>query len=308
MINQSKTFNNFNQDIIVKVKHNNKSLIISNKYKSDQYDDQQIKIKFLVLHYTELDFKETIEYFQDKDRNVSSHYVVDLNGDVYNFVSEHHRSYHAGYSFWRGIKDINNQSIGIEIVNDGKSLYSYKQIDAVIILCQYIIEKYSIEHCDIVGHSDISPYRKVDPGIFFPWKQLSDNGIGVFWSDKIDKNITMNLSEIKSRLAKIGYQTDIYQHSKTHPYKCDNKINQSDTLNDTIDQSTIEDNNYLNHNNISLDRHNNFVNNNNFDILAVGLIAFSARFLGKSMPMMCVYDFNCRKDLLSALKEISDQY
>lgn len=151
------------------------------------------RIRFLVLHYTERNFKESLAILTgDK---VSAHYLVsDTNSEhIFQLVAESKRAWHAGNSQWQSYGNINDSSIGIEIVNLGFShlagniiYYSYpaEQIDSVIALSQNIISRYNIEPTCVVAHSDISPGRKIDPGPLFPWKTLYQNNIGAWYDDK----------------------------------------------------------------------------------------------------------------------------
>ncbi len=118
----------------------------------------------------------------DGSAEVSSHYLVHENGEVVQFVPESDRAWHAGKSSWRGVDDVNSQSIGIEIVNPGHE-FGYRrfpkpQITALVLLCRGIIERWSIRAHMVLGHSDVAPGRKVDPGVLFPWNVLARAGIG----------------------------------------------------------------------------------------------------------------------------------
>ena len=143
------------------------------------------KPQFLILHYTGMENAESAEQLLcSPEAKVSAHYVVEEDGKVVQLVQEAFRAWHAGESFWRGITDVNSNSIGIEIVNGGPLLnfpdYPEKQIISVIKLCQSIIERYSIEPRNVLAHSDIAPHRKTDPGEKFPWETLFKAGIGHF--------------------------------------------------------------------------------------------------------------------------------
>ena len=142
-----------------------------------------VKPRFLILHYTGMENAEAAEkLLETPESKVSAHYVVREDGTVVQMVGEKYRAWHAGESFWGGVTDINSNSIGIEIVNGGPLLdwpdFPEKQINVVIKLCRSIIDRYSIEQRYVLGHSDIAPHRKTDPGEKFPWGILHDNGIG----------------------------------------------------------------------------------------------------------------------------------
>ena len=139
----------------------------------------------LILHYTGLTSgPEALARLCDEQSKVSSHYLVEEDGRVFRLVPEERRAWHAGVSFWKGESDINGRSIGIEIVNPGHE-FGYRafpaaQIAAVIELVADIRTRWSIEDSRILGHSDVAPGRKIDPGELFPWKQLAQAGHGLW--------------------------------------------------------------------------------------------------------------------------------
>ena len=142
-------------------------------------------VDILVLHYTELPLQESLDILSDatRDARVSAHYVLAEDGVAYRLVAEDRVAWHAGRSHWRGREALNASSIGIEIVNlDGdRHDYPARQIAGLIELCRAIIARHpAIEPRNVVGHSDIAPQRKVDPGRRFPWETLADAGIGLW--------------------------------------------------------------------------------------------------------------------------------
>ena len=184
---------------------------ISNKYKSKNFDKRKKKISFIILHYTETsNLEESIKILTSLKKKVSSHFVIDFNGKVYNLVDLKYRAWHAGESKWQRSKDINSRSIGIEIVYPGEnsgSKYPNEQIDSLIKLLKFLKKKFKIKNDKILGHSDIAPFRKIDPGIHFPWKKLAENSISLWVNEK--KN-SKNLSETENtdlliNLKKLGY-------------------------------------------------------------------------------------------------------
>ncbi len=146
---------------------------------------QDLKVDMLVLHYTGMKTgTEALERMCDAHAEVSAHYMVEEDGRIYQLVPENKRAWHAGLSYWRGETNINARSIGIEIVNPGHE-WGYRafpqvQIDSVISLCLDVLSRQRIEKRNVVGHSDIAPTRKTDPGELFPWPELAANGIGQF--------------------------------------------------------------------------------------------------------------------------------
>jgi N-acetylmuramoyl-L-alanine amidase len=171
---------------------------------SPNFDARVAGIEFLVLHYTGMQSAAAaVERLTDPASKVSSHYVVDEDGTVYRLVDEANRAWHAGLSFWRGVSGLNDGSVGIEIVNPGHE-FGYRafpavQMAAVLELCRGILSRHAIPARHVVGHSDIAPDRKQDPGELFPWAWLAARGVGV-WTDEIGAP-----GDILDDLAAIGY-------------------------------------------------------------------------------------------------------
>jgi N-acetylmuramoyl-L-alanine amidase len=145
---------------------------------SPNFDERSLPISMIVLHYTGMqDAASAIARLRDPAAKVSSHYLVDEDGTVIRMVAEDKRAWHAGASHWRGVTDVNSASIGIEIVNPGHEFgyrpFSDPQIAAVARLVAAIKERYAITRGNVVGHSDIAPARKRDPGELFPWSKLA---------------------------------------------------------------------------------------------------------------------------------------
>ena len=145
---------------------------------SPNFDERTTPVSILVLHYTGMpDAAGAIERLTDPASKVSSHYVVAEDGQVLRLVDEEKRAWHAGKSHWRGIDNINSASVGIEIVNPGHEFgyhpFPEAQIDALIPLISEIIGRHAITRGNVVGHSDIAPARKQDPGELFPWYRLA---------------------------------------------------------------------------------------------------------------------------------------
>lgn len=139
----------------------------------------------LLLHYTGMPTcEDAIEWLCNPQSQVSSHYTVTEAGEVYQHVDEAMRAQHAGVSFWAGETDINSRSIGIEICNPGHEHgyrdFPKKQIAVLADLCREIIARHGIPPQRVLAHSDVAPERKDDPGEKFPWKLLSEKGVG-FW-------------------------------------------------------------------------------------------------------------------------------
>jgi N-acetylmuramoyl-L-alanine amidase len=142
-------------------------------------------IDILLLHYTGMpDDAQALAWLRNPQSKVSSHYFVHADGRVLRLVPEDRRAWHAGASIWGGEGDINSRSIGIEIANAGHPgglpEYPDAQIEAVIALCQGILGRHPIPPHRVLGHSDVAPGRKVDPGERFPWDRLAAAGVGHF--------------------------------------------------------------------------------------------------------------------------------
>jgi len=153
---------------------------------SPNFDARTAPPRLLVLHYTGMKTgAEALARLRDPAApRVSAHYMVDEDGTIYGLVPEERRAWHAGVSFWRGESDINGASIGIELVNPGHEhgyrAFPDRQIERLIDLIDDIRGRWTIEERDIVGHSDVAPSRKQDPGELFPWERLFEAGHGVW--------------------------------------------------------------------------------------------------------------------------------
>ena len=142
-------------------------------------------IDTLLLHYTGMQSAgAAIDRLRDPAARVSSHFVVDEDGTVWRLVPDSRRAWHAGVSFWRGHAGLNDRSVGIEIVNPGHE-WGYRpfppaQMEAVVALCRDLLERHPIPAVNVVGHSDVAPDRKQDPGELFDWPHLARHGIGLW--------------------------------------------------------------------------------------------------------------------------------
>ncbi len=179
---------------------------------SSEYTNSYIKSKnfnnrkptVLVLHHT--DSNEDIAAIKIfKEGKVSSHYLISRTGEIFQFVDEKNRAFHAGDSYWNGFEDINSSSIGIELSNDMKTDYTEKQIQSLILLSKDIMNRYGIRKDMVVGHLDVAPVRKVDPYINFPWARLSKEGIGLMCGEEYKEVHLPRGFNWKATLAEIGY-------------------------------------------------------------------------------------------------------
>ena len=197
--------------------YNNTTLNYSPNF--DKKKRNSRSIKFIIVHYTGMKKeRDAIKKLTDHKSKVSSHYLIKKNGKILTLVPELYIAWHAGISCWKKYKSLNKYSIGIEISNPGHEnkyrKFSEKQIDSFKKLSKFLIKKYKIKSNFILGHSDIAPDRKLDPGEKFPWKILSRNKIG-YWHD-LNQNYLLKKRSIKvskidqfnfiKNLSKIGYK------------------------------------------------------------------------------------------------------
>ena len=187
------------------------------------------KIKYLIYHYTGMkNDKVAIKKLTSLDSNVSCHYYISTSGKIIQMVPELYIAWHAGKSNWKNYNSLNYNSIGIEISNPGHvhgyRKFNEKQIKSLIKISKFVIKKYKICKKNILGHSDIAPLRKIDPGEKFPWKLLNKKKIGI-WHDvnlKIlkssrGKKSELNLPKFIVYLKKLGYHmkfTNSYELKK----------------------------------------------------------------------------------------------
>lgn len=202
---------------------------------------QNFRQRFIILHYTALDDENSIKVLTEQE--VSAHFLITTRDEesIYNLVPEDKRAWHAGESEWKSSKNLNDSSIGIEIVNLGlnedilddtdvgveralknqyrQAPYTEEQIKKIAILVKYLSEKYEIAPENILGHSDVAPQRKLDPGPMFPWKELYDKyNIGM-WYDEDEKNkiqteigaefSTLTVTAYQNEFKKFGYAIQI---------------------------------------------------------------------------------------------------
>ena len=169
-------------------------------------------IKFIIIHYTGMQSEiESINRLINKNSKVSCHYLINRKGTIMQMVKENKIAWHAGVSKWKNIKNLNKNSIGIELVNKGHFFgyenYSNLQINSLIKLCSKLKKKYKIHKENFLGHSDIAPNRKIDPGEKFPWKKLSNYQLGKWYNLKKDEILSVDKKKLFFKnLYKIGYR------------------------------------------------------------------------------------------------------
>jgi len=215
------------------------------------------KIKFIIFHYTGMKKEaEAIKRLTDIKSGVSSHYLIKNNGEIVILVPDLYVAWHAGVSSWKNFKSLNKYSIGIEISNPGHNFdykkFSKKQIQSILKLSKILIKNYKIIKINILGHSDVAPNRKNDPGEKFPWKYLAKFGIGKWHSlsDKtLKKNRTKKISltdekNFYNNLSKIGYSINIPKKVKKDKFlkyliKAFQRKFRQELINGKIDQECL---------------------------------------------------------------------
>jgi len=178
-------------------------------------------ISSLILHYTGMPTAAAaLEQLTRVESQVSSHYFVDEDGTILQLVPEARRAWHAGRSFWAGEEDLNSASIGIEIVHPGHDdprSFPDRQIEAVAALCRDICARQGIAPRRVLGHSDIAIGRKIDPGEFFPWKALAEQGVGhyvapapIVGGAALETGASgAEVRDLQKALADYGYRIDV---------------------------------------------------------------------------------------------------
>jgi N-acetylmuramoyl-L-alanine amidase len=220
---------------------------------------EEKKIKFIVIHYTGMQSERAcIKRLTSKRSKVSTHYLINREGKITRMVDEKNSAWHAGKSKWKDSINLNNQSIGIELVNKGHQFgyenFSKKQISKLTLLCKNLIKKYKIKRINILGHSDIAPLRKKDPGEKFPWHFLSKKKIGHWYNLNNKYIINHNLSKNDLRniffnnLYKIGYRYFDKKKSSQSDLKVIKVFQRrfrQNKVNGLIDQESLKISHYL---------------------------------------------------------------
>ena len=187
----------------------NKSLNFTKKTRSLS------NIRFLIIHYTGMQSaRVSMNKLKNPKSKVSCHYLIDRNGAIFRMVEDNKIAWHAGKSKWKNTKNLNKYSIGIEIQNKGHFIhyqnFPKKQISTLIKLIKKLMRKYKIKKENILGHSDIAPLRKIDPGEKFPWFFLSTKGAALWYpkfkSKKSDVDIKSRRKIFFKNIHKIGYR------------------------------------------------------------------------------------------------------
>ncbi len=186
---------------------------------SPNFDDRGRNVDMIVLHYTGMKTgAEALARMRDPEAKVSAHYMVERNGDVFRLVAEDKRAWHAGVASWKGETDINARAVGIEIVNPGHE-FGYEefpdvQIGAVIALIKDIRTRHDVSPAMVLGHSDVAPRRKEDPGEKFPWERLAAEGVAVGpYGGDGSGGEGVSCDDALKRLQAIGYDASAGDHA-----------------------------------------------------------------------------------------------
>ena len=159
---------------------------------------------FVVIHHTaQNSCDETLKTFTLTRTQVSAHYVICRDGTVHHMLNDLLRAHHAGVSKWGNATDLNSMSIGIEIDNNGSEPFTDAQMNSLLLLLDRLKRAYNIPQANFIGHADVAPGRKVDPGRYFSWKTLAENGFG-YWYDTTNVNVALNFNPVQA-LRIIGY-------------------------------------------------------------------------------------------------------
>ncbi len=221
------------------------------------------QVRFIILHYTGMKSeKAAIIKLTNIQSEVASHYLITRSGKIINLVPDLYIAWHAGISSWKTLNSLNKHSIGIEITNPGHQFgykkFSKKQINSLINLSKFLIKKYKINKKNILGHSDIAPDRKKDPGEKFPWEYLAKKNVGIWHNldkqrlrklrkkkcNKIMKNLFLN------NLFSIGYAKKGRNNVKKNRYlifvvKAFQRRFRPELINGKIDQECLLISQYL---------------------------------------------------------------
>lgn len=163
------------------------------------------KPNFIIIHHTaQNSCDQTLQTFTLQRTEVSAHYVICRDGIVHHMLNDYLRAWHAGAGRWGNVTDVNSSSIGIELDNNGTEVFTEPQVNSLLSLLGALKKQYNIPTANFIGHADIAPSRKIDPSVFFPWKELADHGFGIWYDDTTHLNVPPDFSDIQA-LRIIGY-------------------------------------------------------------------------------------------------------
>ena len=194
--------------------------LVHREVDSPNHNLRKLPVSMVVLHYTGMESAAAaLERMCDPQAEVSAHYMIDEDGTVCRLIDEARRAWHAGRSYWRGITDVNSASIGIELVNPGHEFgyrpFTDAQMEALLPLLAEIIQRHDIPRANVVGHSDIAPDRKQDPGELFDWEALSARRLALPTPDLSLGNLFPNDGAFFLGLERFGYDISDQQAAVT---------------------------------------------------------------------------------------------
>lgn len=195
-------------------------MYINTNFSSPNYPLRTSKIEYIILHYTEIPLQDALARLTDIKSEVSVHYLIKEDGRVLQLVDDYKIAWHAGKSSWKNFTQLNHHSLGIEIDNSGTSEFSAIQIESCIELCRYLVNKHNINPTNVIGHSDIAPDRKIDPGILFDWQMLAKQGLGCWHNLEYSQDLAntilykfeqqgKEIIKLQQDLKNLGYKLNI---------------------------------------------------------------------------------------------------
>ncbi len=195
-------------------------MYINTEFSSPNYPLRTSKIEYIILHYTEIPLQDALARLTDIKSEVSVHYLIKEDGKVLQLVNDYKIAWHAGKSSWKNFTQLNHHSLGIEIDNSGTSEFSAIQMQSCIELCNYLVNKHNINPASVIGHSDIAPDRKIDPGILFDWQVLAKQGLGCWHNLEYSQDLAntilykfgqqgKEIIKLQQDLKNLGYKLNI---------------------------------------------------------------------------------------------------
>lgn len=191
-------------------------MLINANFTSPNFTDRKKSIEYIIVHFTEMPFDLALNRLINKESEVSCHYLIKEDGEIFQLVADNKAAWHAGKSFWKGESALNQNSIGIELDNLGNNKFSREQINSCLNLSKTLVQKYDIPLVNFIGHSDVAPDRKIDPGIFFDWHFFATHKLGI-WHDTLESEYKQlyhfgdkgnMIRKLQHNLAKLGYKIE----------------------------------------------------------------------------------------------------
>jgi len=194
-------------------------MLLNRKFQSPNCAPRTQQINYIIVHFTEMLFADALERLMDESSQVSAHYLIKKDGEILQLVDDSNIAWHAGVSSWHGQEKLNQNSLGIEMDNMGDEPFSDAQMESCIELSTSLMLKYNIKAENFIGHSDVAPSRKIDPGIFFDWQLCTENNLGIWHGIMRESGDDEQLicfgdsgAEVKTlqqKLISLGYKVEI---------------------------------------------------------------------------------------------------